>query len=407
MPDSARKGLCLQAFASAVIWPYYHSAYRIRGWGRLPVPRGATLVILNHQHDLDSTSTVMHLSLGGPLHTPVHATTGRRLFEPGFLGLQVFWAEPLLRRIDASKLFRALGMAPLENQIRSRPVLGFAHAVHDKHGDIPLSDVFRAGSLDALGPDLERRPISFLFSGAVFRRAMKTEVRLKAVNEPYRSEMLAEMRDEVEHDLAGVAALLEHGGTLYLTPEGVYTKTGRLGRFRAALARLAPLAENIYTHGISYDVFVGPRLSQLFHLVPAADRDDLESSLKAARPVTVSQLLADWLVNRMERSNSFDRPVGFTGAEALAAVRARLAALPELAFVDPELQADPAKMVRAALARMRRLGVLVDEGGVMRLTERRTHPHFPNVKDMVAFQAAFFEESQDGWRTLANRHGPV
>ena len=404
MPDKERKGFCLQAFASAVIWPYYHSAYRIRGWGRLPVSRGATLVILNHQHDLDSTSTVMHLSLGGPVHSPVYATTGRRLFEPGFLGLQVFWAEPLLRRIDASKLFRALGMAPLENQIRSRPILGFAHAVHDKHGDVPLSDVFRAGTLDVVGPDLERRPISFLFSGAVFRRAMKTEVPLKAVNEPYRSEMLAQMRDEVERDLDGVAALLGRGGTLYLTPEGVYTKTGHMGRFRAALTRLAPLAENIYTYGISYDVFVGPRLSQLFHLVTAADRDDLASSLKAARPVTVSQLLSSYL---MERSTSVDRAGAFTAVEALAAVRARLAALPAIAFVDPELHADPEKMVRAALARMRRLGILSKDGDDLRLTERRAHPHFEKVKDMVEFQAVFFGESQDGWRTLANRRGPV
>ena len=168
-----------------------------------------------------------------------------------------------------------------------------------------------------------------------------------------------------------------------------------MNRLRSALTRFLPLADEVYVLAVSYDVFVGKRLSCLFRIVPPPDRSDLETSMRAPRPVTVSQLLASWLYEG-------DRPA-FTRADAVAAVVARLEALPRGAFVDPELRRDPARRTHAALDGLMRLGTVVERSGTMRVTEQRRHPQFPLVEDMINFQARFFAETANALERLAGR----
>ncbi|MBV8670595.1 MAG: hypothetical protein JO098_02425, partial [Candidatus Eremiobacteraeota bacterium] len=125
------------------------------------------------------------------------------------------------------------------------------------------------------------------------------------------------------------------------------------------------------------------------------DPDDLPSSICAPRAVTVSQLLAAWLFERKE--------MPFVRADAEAAVCSRLASLPANAFVDPELQRNPARLTRAALDGLCRLGALETRSGSMTLARACRHPQFPLVDDMVAFQARFFDETIDALERLAGR----
>ena len=109
------------------------------------------------------------------------------------------------------------------------------------------------------------------------------------LREPYRGEVMAETRAHLEPDYHRFEQLLETGNTVYLTPEGTYSKDGRLGPLLTAVVRFVPFAQALYTLAISYDVFVGRRLSCLFHILPAIDRQDLVTSMCAPRPITVSQ----------------------------------------------------------------------------------------------------------------------
>jgi MFS family permease len=385
-----RTGGPLQAFAMAVIHPYYLTVYRIRKWGRLPLRRGATLAISNHQHDLDTTGVIMRLSVQGPWHVPIFCAGSRRLFEPGFMGMRTKWLEPIIRAMNWAPLFRAIGILPIENELRVRPVASIAWNVYRRHGDIGLADVFRPGSLDGVAPRDSNAPLTSLFSQPLFLPAQKSTISLAAVREPYRSELVAEMRTIVEADIQRLEGVLRAGGTLYLTPEGRYTTDGRIGRFRTTLARLAPLA-TVYVLPVSYDPFVGRRLSMLFRVLPAQDPGDLRSSLAAPRPITVSQLLAAWHI---------DGPRTFTLADAEAAVRERLTALPAMAFIDPELKSDPDRMVRRALDTLTRLGILEMKDSSFSLGATRKHPQFPNVDDIVAHQANFFGETTEALHRL-------
>ena len=216
-----------------------------------------------------------------------------------------------------------------------------------------------------------------------FTHARTTRIGFNAVKEPYRGELLAHTRATLQTDLQRIEAKVREGVTFYLTPEGRYTTDGRVGRFRLALRRLAPLA-TVYLIAMSYDVFVGRRLSVLFRIVPPADPADLKTSLQAERPFTVSQLLAAWLIGQ---SSSFGRD------DALHAVREALAVLPPRAFVDPELRRGPERLVNSALRTMVRLKILRRDGPRFSLASQRRHPQFPQVKDMLAYQAAFFAES--------------
>jgi 1-acyl-sn-glycerol-3-phosphate acyltransferase len=411
--------ISFQAFACLVMYPYFHSVYRIRAWCEIPKRLGASLLIANHQHDNDDKVTVTEVLFHSSLRQTIYVVSGRRLFEPGFMARKWRWLQWLMRTVNTGALFRALGMEPIENEIRSRALLAFAHIVLERHGDLPLTQVFTDEARERLAPDLRGKQLSTLFEPEAFRATAPIVVTIKALREPYRGELIEKMRGEIERDLAALEALLRSGETLWLTPEGRFTKTGALGRFRTALWRLWPVAKSVYVIAISYDAFVGGRLSMLIRVVPPADRSDPVSSLQAARPVTVSQLLADWICNpalscspALSSAGANDsRPqeggTTFSEEDALAAVQARLAALPAGAWVDPELRESPSRMTRAALDGLVRLGILARDRDRHRLTDKRTSPHFPEVPDIVAHQAVFFYETMAGLDRIAHRTIPV
>jgi len=384
-----------QRFCGVIAWPYYHLAYRIGGWGRLPWPRGATLVITNHQHDLDVTASLMHMTFDGPWNQTIYSAGSRRMFEPGFMGFRLKWLEWLLRRLDPTRLFSALGVLPIENELRTRELASFAAWAYRGHGDLPISDVFSADALGELKDSASEKRLSWLFSADAFRVAHERRVRVKWLLEPFRSELIADVRSTIGPDLDRIERKFREGVTFYLTAEGRYTPHGRLNRFRESLHRLVPLADLIYVIGVSYDVYVGSRLSLLYNLREPADPDDLRASLKAARPITVSQVLCAWI---LDGHGSFDAD------EAVQAVSSRVQSLPSGARVDPELQANPERMARAAIMGMVRLGTLVLDTGRYRLTEKRAHPQFPLVRDMVAFQATFFRETIEALAGLEERN---
>jgi hypothetical protein len=144
-----------------------------------------------------------------------------------------------------------------------------------------------------------------------------------------------------------------------------------------------PVAEP-WLCAIAYDPFRGKRLSMLYRIVPPANRDDLGTSLAAARAVTTSALLATFLCNT-------EGPFG--AADAQQSVRALLEGLPANVFVDPELQRAPEAVVGEALTVLVRLGMLAADRMRYRLTETRTDARFPHVADMVAFQRNMLEET--------------
>jgi MFS family permease len=380
----------LLAFAMAVIHPYYLTAYRIRGWGRLPRKRGATLLISNHQHDLDTTALIMRLAVQGPWFRPIYCAGSRRMFEPGFMDVRIRWIAAIVRLVDWSWMFRSLGILPIENELRRRSRASLAWSVHSLHGDLRLADVFAESSIrSTAGLNGDARLSSVMTRSPL---APEDYVSVATLREPYRSEVVENTRRLVESDLARIQSVLTAGGTLYLTPEGRYTKDGRLGRFRMALDRMAPLAAATYVLALSYDPFASDRFSLLYRVLPAQDPADLRSSLAAPRPVVISQLLATWLRRIGERV--------FSAGEALDGIGALIRDLPQSAFVDPDLAAKRGRVLAGALATMVRHGLLKEEGGAYRLGAERKHPQFPDVPDIIAHQANFLEETIAALRTL-------
>ncbi len=389
-----RLGICFQAFVVFIIRPYYRLAYHVRSWGRLPRPRGSTLVLCNHQNDMDTNVTIIELEWGGPWDRPIYSAASWRMFEPGFLATRLPWLRSWLRTISATRLFTALGLLPIENEIRVRSVARLARWIYARHGEVPVSQAFEADLLAQIPPSASATTVGRLFGGSWFKMAEDTRVSLKTVREPYRSEMLAQTRENLAPDFERFEHLLRGGGTLFLTPEGHYSRDGRMNPLLGALPRLQPFADVIYLVALSYDVYVGTPFSMLLRIVPPPDPHDLEASMRAARPVTISQLLATWIVE--------EGLFTFTLPQADAAVRAALRRLPVSAFVDPELRDDPSRMVREAVRGMRRLGTIVDEASALRLTSQRQHPQFqlPLVTDMLAYQANFFSETVHALRAL-------
>jgi hypothetical protein len=359
---------------------FYRVAYRTRAWGSLPRKRTASLLVANHQHEMESAiivgdQTIRSLSWRRPINT----VSSRRMWEPGFFAQRIPWLRPIFRTTNLGWFFAALGLQPIENELHSRPFVSVAYTLTQLHGDLPAAQVFSERALARI-PNVAS--VSDLLAPASFDAA-RGVVSLSELNEPYRAELLTHTRTQLEADIANFEELVRRGGTVFLTPEGFYTTDGKMLRFRGILSRLAPMAR-IYAVGISYDPFVEGRFTLLYRVREADPGIPLETSIKRTRPVTVSALLATFLQNCK---------TAFSEDEAIAAVRTHLEQLPEHLFVEPRLARDPARMTRSALAGMSKLRMLDRFGERYTLTDRRAHPQFPKTDDIVAYQANFHAET--------------
>lgn len=377
------------ALIVALRTPWLTTRIRVRQWGRLPFRRGPTLLVANHQHEDESEIVVERAFAQGPWRTPIYTASSRRMYEPGFFAGRMPWLAPIARRLDASALFLALGMLPLENELSSRPLGSLALDVQRNHGDLSLADVFRGDALVAIDPGARR--LSDLQRPRFFDAAQR-RTRLALLREPYRKEAMTALRASVEEDIARITGVVRQGATFYVTPEGFYSTDGRMRPLKGIMTRLLPIAD-VWLAAIAFDPWRGQRLSMLYRVVRPADPNDVATSLAAARPVTTSALLATWLMARDD--------VHFTGDEATTGVVAVRAAVPQRTFVDPEVAASPQRVVGDALERMVRRGTLLRDGERYRWGAVRTDPRFPQVVDMIAYQARFLLETIDAAGRLA------
>jgi hypothetical protein len=346
------------------------------------------VLIANHQHEDESEIVVERAFLQGPWR-PLFTASSRRMYEPGFFAVRMPWLAPAMREVNAGPLFMTLGMLPLENELSSRPLRSLALAVHERHGDLPLTLVFRP---EALGAVPGASALSDLLAPARFL-AGETRVKLAHVHDPYRRELLGALRAGVEDDVARIVGVVRDGATFFVTPEGFYSTDGTMRPLKGIVEHLVAVATP-WLAAIAFDPFRGRRLSLLYRVLQPYDPHDLATSLAAARPVTTSALLAQWLL-----------AVGlpFERREARDGVKRLRDALPPGAFVDPELRRDPDACADEALDVLAARGTLRLEGGRYALAARRTDARFPGVADMVAYQNAFAGETASALRRLSER----
>jgi 1-acyl-sn-glycerol-3-phosphate acyltransferase len=359
----------LRWLAISTVAAYYRIPYRIRAWGRLPHRRGPTLVISNHQHEVESPVIVADLTVRSfSWKYPIFTVSSRRMWEPGFLAQRIPWLR-VLRGVNLGWLFSAIGMQPIENELHTRPLVSLAFHLTARHGDILLADVFK------------ERVAAFPANVTSLREVLSP--RHFALS---RSEALAEMRAEIERDITHFERLQRDGATIFLTPEGSYSGDGKMQRLRGILSRLAPLAQ-VWLAAISYEPYAHRRLSLLYRVQQAQAGRAFDLQLKGARPVTPSAIACSWIVAH---------PGSFTREHLVSGARAELERLPAHALVVPELRSRVDSTIDNVLAGMLRLGTLQRIGDAYELTQARTHPQFPRTADMVAYQANFHAETLAG-----------
>ncbi|MFN2461119.1 MAG: hopanoid biosynthesis-associated protein HpnK [Candidatus Velthaea sp.] len=375
--------------------PWLATRFRVRQWGRLPFLRGSVLLVSNHQHEDESEIIVQRAFAQGPWHSPLYAVTSRRVFEPGFFGARLRWLAALDRRFDFTRIWSWVGMVPIENHLRSRPLRSLAYAVRALAGDVPLREVFADAALEGLD---EAKLLSNL-EAARFAALAERTTRIAFLREPYRAHVLAALRAAVDADIERIRALLHTRTTVYVTPEGDYSTDGRMmGRFKGILRRLDGVAP-VWLAAVAFDPFRSGRLPMLYRVLLPADSRDVAASLAAARPVTASALLAAWVVARDWAA--------FTAAEADAGITALLAALPVGTFVDPELRTARRAILEDMLAALTRRGLLVRAGVRFERGAERGDRRFPEVRDQWSYHARFLLETIDAAERLARAGAPI
>jgi len=249
------------------------------------------------------------------------------------------------------------------------------------HGDLPLEAILPVETLEPLR--LEGSVLSDLWKPVNFERA-HIWVKVAQLKQPYRREVLENLRTVTKRDIAAIVERVRGGATFYITPEGDFSRDGRMHPIRGGIVEaLAPFAD-LWLCAIAYDPFRGGRLPMLYRVLRYAGAADIGTSLAAARPITTSALLAAFLL---------EGPETFAAQDAVRAVRERLDSLPRNVFVDPELQRAPDAAVVNALGTLRKRGTLVDGGECYRLSARRADPRFLHIPDMIEFQRNMLDET--------------
>ena len=353
---------------------------RVRQWGHLPQDRGATVLITNHQHIDEGEMVTARTFLLHPWK-PLVMCNSRRTFETGFIAAELPWTAWFTRGVNLSGFWGAYSILPIENHLLSRPLISLAEELRVAHGDLPLDAIFAPETLEPLG--LHARVVSDLWKPADFMRA-RAWVKVAKLKPPYRREVLENLRAVTERDIAAIVERVRTGATFYITPEGDFSRDGRMHSMRGGVVEaLAPFAD-LWLCAIAYDPFVAGRLSMLYRVLRPADKTDIGTSLAAARPITTSALLATFLL---------EGPKTFAAQDAVRGVRKQLGALPANVFVDPELRSAPDAAVAHALATLRKRGTLGAQDGRYELTANRSDERFPHIPDMIVFQRNMLEET--------------
>jgi hypothetical protein len=257
-----------------------------------------------------------------------------------------------------------------------------AEELRSAHGDLPLEAILPGEALEPLG--FKGRVLGDLWKPANFVRA-HAWVKVAKLKQPYRREVLENLRAVTERDIAAIVERVRtDAATFYITPEGDFSRDGRLHPMRPGIVEaLSPFAD-LWLCAIAYDPFRGRRLSMLYRVVRYAGAADIGTSLAGARPITTSALLAAFLLEGSEI---------FAVGDAVRGVRERLDSLPGNVFVDPELRHAPDVLVRNALTTLRKRGTLAAHDGRYHLTAHRTDARFPHVADMIAYQRNMLDET--------------
>ncbi len=366
---------------------YLKFKIRVRQWGRLPADRGATVLITNHQH-MDEGETITGRTFLLHPWKPLVMCNSRRTFETGFIAARLPFTARFTRGMNLSWLWECLSVLPVENHLFSRPLISLAEELQAAHGDLTIDEILPAETVAELG--LHGVTLSGLWKFENFSKA-QAWIKIAKLKPPYRHEVLTNLRAVNERDIAAIVERVKAGATFYITPEGDFSRDGRLHAMRNGIVgAIAPFAD-LWICAVAYDPFRTGRLSMLYRVIRYDDVTDLAVSVAAARPVTNSALLATFLSNA---------PETFGDEDAIRAVRAQLNALPGNVFADPELLDAPEAIVRDSLSALVRRRTLIAEGGRYRLTAHRSDPKFPHVPDMIAFQRNMLDETLASARQL-------
>lgn len=380
---------------------FVRSRHRVRVFGEVPNRGQSTLVLANHQHDLDGLVIPSLLNLQRPWGRPVYCVASQRLFEPGFFAVRMSTHFlSMLRRWNFAKLFAGVGVLPMENQPLSRPDASLAYEIMQEYGNVRLEDVFTSAALTRYRLRKGAR-LRALWTRANAPLAL-TDGALRNLKPAFRQFIRDRERFVIEHQANQLASTLEQGETLFLLPEGRYSRDGRMAPMRASLEWLLPLAEKVYLFAISYDVFRSQRADFVARVVSFEPRaysgaggqplQALATSLKAARPVTFSQLFSQF-VSSLRAAHDASRDVSFSVGEVSAAMSRQMAELPATVFVDPELVHDLSGVVHSALANLRRRGLVRAERGRYRFTDIGKTRDFPGVQDIIRYQSNMLQET--------------
>lgn len=366
---------------------YLKFKIRVRQWGHLPADRGATVLITNHQH-MDEGETITGRTFLLHPWKPLVMCNSRRTFETGFIAARLPFSARFTRGMNLSWLWDCLSVLPVENHLFSRPLISLAEELQAAHGDLTIDEILPAETVAELG--LHGVTLSGLWKLENFMKA-QAWVKIAKLKPPYRHEVLTNLRAVNERDIAAIVERVRGGSTFYITPEGDFSRDGRLHSMRNGIVgALAPFAD-LWICAVAYDPFRNGRLSMLYRVIRYDDAADLGLSVAAARPITNSALLATFL---------FDAPETFAAEDAVRAVRAQLDALPGNVFVDPEVRGAPETIVADALSALVKRGTLTLDGGRYRLTAQRTDPRFDHVPDMIAFQRNMLDETLSSAQVL-------
>lgn len=292
-----------------------------------------TVVLTTHKNELDAVvflPLIQNLSRrSGPLGR-VGIVGIEIMFEPGFMSWFVVprprWASRMLFPCSIGRIMRQMRWYPIPLG-RQRMLISHLYEILETHGDIALTEAFET-PLDTLLPGATAGTTA---KGALAWRHLDALFQLRSLAElrsPVRETLSARHKTRIDDSLRLFAGILDGGGAILMSPEGVVTQDGSFHGIKSGMSQIVHKCRRpvrLLPMAATYDLMTTGRPHVFFAIGPALedvggwerDRMDREASEALLRltTVTMSQLAA-YAVHRRARQAENEVPEATLRAEA-------------------------------------------------------------------------------------------
>lgn len=270
-------GRVFRAFLYAGFWLAARIMFRVRVMGRGQLANRPNVIYITlHKRDSDGVvalGTVFWMCRGRGAVGRSAVMCGEHVYLPGFIaGYAVRrprWLSFLLFPVRVGGLMRSMGWLPMA-LARRRFLMAHLLDVVEVEGDKPVGEIL-AENVESVIPGAQAGTRVSELLRWPYRDALFTLQEISIFTSGVAERLWERHRARLEECLGRFVAVLDAGGCVFMSPEGILSPDGRVGRIRSGLSQLLQNAScdaAVQFIAMTYDFTTTGRPAVFVHIGP-------------------------------------------------------------------------------------------------------------------------------------------